>query len=58
MTISLTVNMWHKMTKLEALLDCGATHNFIDLQTISSLNMGTRLLPQPLIVQNVDGTIN
>jgi hypothetical protein len=58
MTISLTVNMWHKMTKLEALLDCGATHNFIDPRTISSLNMGTRLLPQPLTVQNVDSTIN
>jgi hypothetical protein len=50
MTISLTVNMWHKTTKLEALIDCGATHNFIDPRTISSLNMGTRLLPQPLIV--------
>jgi hypothetical protein len=58
MTISLTVNMWHKMTKLEALLDCGATHNFIDPRMISSLNMGTQLLPQPLIVRNVDGTIN
>jgi hypothetical protein len=58
MTISLTVNMWHKTTKVEALLDCGATHNFIDPQTISSLNMGTRLLPQPLIVRNVDGTVN
>jgi hypothetical protein len=58
MTISLTVNMWHKTIKVEALLDCGATHNFIDPKTISSLNMGTRLLPQPLIVRNVDGTIN
>jgi hypothetical protein len=58
MTISLTVNMWHKTTKLEALLDCGATHNFIDPRTISSLNMGTQLLPQPLIVRNVDRTIN
>jgi hypothetical protein len=58
MTIPLTVNMWHKTTNVEALLDCGATHNFIDPQTISSLHMGTRLLPQPLIVRNVDRTIN
>jgi hypothetical protein len=58
MTDSLTVNMWHKMTKLEALLDCGATNNFIDPHTISTLNMGTQLLPQPLTVRNVDGTIN
>ena len=57
MTVSLTVNMWHKMTKLEALLDCGATHNFIDPQTIKTLSMGTNLLKQPL-VHNVDGTIN
>ena len=44
MTISLTVNMWHKMTKIEALLDCGATHNFIDPRTIKSLAMGTNPL--------------
>ena len=58
MTISLTVNMWHKMTKTEALLDCGATHNFIDPRTIKTLAMGTNLLKQPLIVHNVDGTVN
>ena len=58
MTISLTVNMWHKSTKIEALLDCGATHNFIDPRTVTSLAMGTRLLRKPLRVNNVDGTIN
>ena len=46
------------MTKTEALLDCGATHNFIDPRTIKSLAMGTNPLKQPLIVHNVDGTIN
>src|ERR1700744_4545974 len=58
MTVSLTVNMWHKTTKLEALLDCGATHNFIDPRTIKTLAMGTNQLKQPLLVHNVDGTIN
>ena len=58
MTVSLTVNMWHKSTKIEALLDCGATHNFIDPRTIKTLAMGTNPLKQPLIVHNVDGTIN
>ena len=58
MTVSLTVNMWHKMTNLEALMDCGATHNFIDPRTIKTLAMGTNLLKQPLIVHNIDGTIN
>lgn len=57
MTISLTVNMWHKMTRIEALLDCGETHNFIDPQTIQALSMGTHPLSHPLIVKNVDGTI-
>ena len=58
MTIPLTVNMWHKTTKIEALLDCGATHNFIDPRTIKSLAMGTNPLKQPLTVHNVNGTIN
>ena len=58
MTISLTVNMWHKTTKIEALLDCGATHNFIDPHTIKTLAMGTNPLKQALIVHNVDGTVN
>ena len=58
MTVSLTVNMWHKMTKLEALLDCGATHNFIDPRTIKTLAMGTNPLKQPLIIHNVDRTVN
>ena len=58
MTIPLTVNMWHKTTKIEALLDCGATHNFIDSRTIKTLAMGTNPLKQPLIVHNIDGTVN
>jgi hypothetical protein len=58
MTIPLSVYMWHKKTKTTALLDSGATHNFIDKQTISSLGLGTRTLPHPLQVNNVDGTIN
>ena len=58
MTIALTVHMLHKTTKTTALLDCGATHNFIDPCTIASLSMGTRDLRTPLTVNNVDGTAN
>ena len=50
--------MWHKTTQTEALLDCGATHNFINPRAIKTLSMGTNPLRQPLIVHNVDGTIN
>ena len=58
MTIPLTVNMWHKTTQTEALLDCGATHNFIDPRAIKTLSMGTNPLRQPLLVHNVDGMVN
>jgi hypothetical protein len=57
-TIDISVYMWHKKTKTEALLDSGATHNFIDSQAITALGPGTRNLPQALQVNNVDGTIN
>ena len=58
MTISIQVHAWHKKTKTSALLDSGATYNFIDTQAVKSLRLGTRILPQPQIVHNVDGTIN
>jgi hypothetical protein len=58
MTIPLTVHMWHKKTEATALLDSGATHNFIDKQAVTSLGLGTRVLPCPLQVNNVDSTIN
>lgn len=50
--------MWHKKTSLEALLDCGATHNFIDTHTAEKLKIRVCPLWQPLIVNNVDGTMN
>jgi hypothetical protein len=58
MTIQISVHMWHKKTDTTALLDSGATHNFIDMQTITSLGLGTRSLPRSLQVNNVDRTTN
>jgi hypothetical protein len=58
MTIPLSVYMWHKKTETTALLDSGATHNFIDKRAISSLGLGTWFLPHPLQVNNIDRTIN
>ena len=40
------------------LLDCGATHNFIDPHAIKTLSMGTNPLQQPLLVHNMDSTVN
>ena len=59
---SITVNVhlyqWHQKTNLEVLIDCGTTDNFIDQRTVESLHIGTRLLPEPRLVRNVDGTPN
>jgi len=41
-----------------ALLDTGATENFIDLKTVAHLCLGTKKLPYKWTVYNVDGTLN
>ena len=45
-------------TQEEGLLDCGATHNFIDIRTIIRLGIRTKQLKEPRTVTNVDGTTN
>ena len=57
-TISIHAYMWHKKAEVAALLDSGATENFIDKRTIKALGLGTRSLPTPLNIHNVDGTLN
>ena len=41
-----------------ALLDSGATENFVDHTTIVRLRLGTKKLERPRAVFNVDGTLN
>ena len=41
-----------------ALVDCGATNNFIDISLVPRLRSAIRRLPQPLTAYNVDGTTN
>ena len=50
--------MWHQTTKIEVLLNSGATHNFINKWAITKLGLGTRNLQRQLQVNNVDGTLN
>ena len=41
-----------------ALVDSGATENFIDQETITRLKLGTKKMDQPIKLQNIDGTYN
>jgi len=45
-------------TQEKGLLDSGATHNFINIQTIIRLGIRTKRLKMPRTVTNVDGTTN
>jgi hypothetical protein len=42
----------------QALIDCGATGCFIDIEWAKLNNIPTRPLTNPILVYNVDGTAN
>jgi hypothetical protein len=46
------------MAEKKALVDSGATENFIDWRLTKALKVQTTLLPQPQKVYNVDGMEN
>ena len=46
------------MAEETALIDSGATDNFIDEDTWGKLGIGKMELPKPITVHNVDGTEN
>ena len=47
-----------RTTEEQALVDSGATHNFMDIRTMIRLGVGTKRLKKPREVTNVDGTTN
>jgi hypothetical protein len=47
-----------RRVKINALLDCGATENFIHPRLVKKLKLKTKLLKKPQQVKNVDGTTN
>ena len=47
-----------RRVKVDTLLDCGATENFIHPRLVKKLKLKTKLLKKPRQVKNVDGTTN
>ena len=45
-----------QIVKTTALIDCGATGNFIDIGLLSQANFPLQHLPKPIKAYNVDGT--
>ena len=48
----------HEVADGRALIDCGASENFIDIDTWKALKIGRFKLKKPIIVHNMDGTKN
>jgi hypothetical protein len=59
-SLQLPLNIITYQKRLEdlALIDSGATNNFIDFRTVNKLGLGTRKIPRPIELYNVDGTHN
>jgi hypothetical protein len=47
-----------RRVKVDALLDCGATENFIHPRLVKQMKLATKPLKRPQQVKNVDGTPN
>jgi len=56
--LSIPVHTAHATAKQTALLDSGATENFISFRTWKGLGIGQQELDEPITVHNVDGTEN
>ena len=56
--LPLTFSSAKKTATKKALLDSGATENFINPRMVRKLGIGTMELAQPRMVYNVDGTEN
>jgi len=56
--LEVLITSFRGKVKMKALIDSGATENFIDYRTVAKLQLGTRKLPKPRLVYNVDQSIN
>ena len=58
MTVRVFLHVLNKRAETPALLDSGATENFIHHQYAAQLKLPTKRLPNPRKIYNVDGTTN
>ena len=58
MCIPIRLSNGTQIIKTTALVDCGATRNFIDVSLLCLLELPLEKLPQPIIANNIDGTAN
>jgi hypothetical protein len=56
--IPVDIVTYNKTETINALIDSGATDNFIDFRTVAKLRLGTKKLPKARQLFNVDGTHN
>jgi hypothetical protein len=56
--VPIKLHSFKGMAEEVALIDSGATENFIDQETIKKLKLGTRKLEEPVWLRNIDGTYN
>ena len=47
-----------QIVETTALVNCGATRNFIDVSLLCLLELPLEKLPKPIIANNIDGTAN
>ena len=58
LNVTITMMDTHDSIMVKALLDSGATGMFIDQEFVHKSGLKTRVLPYPIKVYNVNGTLN
>jgi len=56
--VAMQLYTWFRRVKIDTLLDCSATENFIHPRLVKKLKLKTKLLKKPWQVKNVEGTTN
>jgi len=56
--VSVSLHSFCGMAEEKALIDSGATENFIDQETVTQLKLGSKKLSEPVQLRNIDGSYN